>query len=197
MSSTAREALLDSAGRMFYDHGITATGIDAVVRTAGVTKPTLYAHFGSKSELVAAVLQRRFEQRQSELTALLDPLPAAEHPLAVLDWFGQFYARDGDRGCGFLNACVELADSDAAARTAVQSEKAWLQDLLTTGCAAAGCPDPQLTGSQLLLLIDGVAGRAVVAGRVAARTAAEQARLAAEVLLSAGQSSRHRPAADR
>lgn len=197
MSSAAREALLDTAGRMFYEHGITATGIDAVVRSAGVTKPTLYAHFGSKSELVAAVLQRRFEQSRGELEALLHPLPAAEHPLAVLDWFGHFYARDGYRGCGFLNACVELADSDDAARAVIQSEKAWLQNLLTTGCAAAGCPDPQLTGAQLLLLIDGVAGRAVVAGRVAAGTATEQARLAAEVLISVGQSSHHRPISGR
>lgn len=75
---------------MFYNDGITATGIDAVVRTARVTKPTLYAHFGSKSRIVAAVLQRRRQDRRAELEALLDPLPAAEHPLAVLDWLQYF-----------------------------------------------------------------------------------------------------------
>jgi hypothetical protein len=67
----------------------------------------------------------------------------------------------------------------------VQAEKQWLRDLLTAGCAAAGCRDPELVGSQLLLLIDGVAGRAVVGGRAAAQAAAAEARRAADVLMSA------------
>jgi AcrR family transcriptional regulator len=185
MTSSAREALLDSAGRLFYNEGIAATGVDVVVRAAGVTKPTLYAHFGSKSQLVAAVLQRRHEERRAELEALLDPLPAAEHPLAVMDWLQDFYSERGERGCGFLNAAAELTERDAPARAAVQAEKAWLLDLLVEGCAAAGCRSPELVGSQLLLLIDGVGGRAVVGGRVAAQSAAAEARQAADVLLSA------------
>ena len=185
MSSRAREALLDSAGRLFYQDGITATGIDTVVRAAGVTKPTLYAHFASKSALVAAVLERRHEGRQAELEAYLAPRPAAEPPLAVLDWLQEFYADRGERGCGFLNAAAELTEQDAGARAVVQAEKAWLRELLTAGCAAAGCRDPELVGSQLLLLVDGVAGRAVVSGRAAAQEAAAQARQAADVLLSA------------
>ena len=185
MTSIAREALLDSAGSLFYADGITATGIDAVVRAAGVTKPTLYAHFASKSELVAAVLQRRHEDRRAELGAWLDPLPPAEHPLAVLDWLEQFYAERGERGCGFLNAAAELTERDAAARAVVRGEKDWLRDLLVTGCVAAGCRDPETVGSQLLLLVDGVAGRAVVGGRRAGQVAAAEARQAADVLLSA------------
>src|SRR4051794_30965162 len=185
MTSPAREALLRSAGRLFYEDGISATGIDTVVRTAGVTKPTLYAHFGSKSELVAAVLKRRHEDLRTELEAWLAPLPAAEHPLMVFDWLRHFYAERGERGCGFLNAAAELTEREAPARAAVQAEKAWLRDVLTAGCAAAGCRSAELVGSQLLLLIDGVAGRAVVGGRAAAQAAVVEARQAADVLLSA------------
>ena len=192
MSTDAREALLRSAGRLFYAEGITATGVDAVVRSAGVTKPTLYAHFGSKAGLVAAVLHRRHEDRRAELEAWLAPRPAAEHPLAVFDWLQHFYAERGERGCGFLNAAAELAGPDGvapgpddAARAEVRAEKAWLRGLLTAGCAAAGCREPERLGSQLLLLLDGVAGRAVVEGREAAAEAAVQARQAADVLLSA------------
>ncbi len=184
MNTSPRELLLVAASRLFYADGITATGIDTVVRTAGVTKPTLYAHFGSKSGLVAAVLQRRHEDNQAELDAWLGSLPAAEHPLAVMGWLEQFYTERGERGCGFLNAAAELADHDDAARAVVRDEKAWLRDVLVTGCAAAGCCDPERVGSQLLLLIDGVAGRAIVGGRAAARTAAAEARQAAAVLVS-------------
>src|SRR5918994_925920 len=55
---TARDKLLGAASELFYADGIAATGVDDVVRAAGVSKPTLYAHFGSKAELVAAVLER-------------------------------------------------------------------------------------------------------------------------------------------
>jgi AcrR family transcriptional regulator len=187
MVSTAHEVLLDTAGRLFYEHGITATGVDAVVRAAGVTKPTLYAHFGAKSDLVAAVLQRRFDERRAELEALLEPVPAAGHPLAVLDWLQQFYVDRGDRGCGFLNAAAELGERDPAARAVVAAEKAWLLDVLVQGCAAYGSRSPEVVGSQLLLLVDGVAGRAVVGGRSAAHDAATEARQAAAVLLGASR----------
>lgn len=187
VTASTREALLTSAGALFYDDGITATGVDAVVRHAGVTKPTLYAHFRSKSELVAAVLRRRHEERRVELDAWLSPLSRAERPLAVFDWLQEFYTQQGRRGCGFLNAAAELTDIDATARAAVQQEKDWLRDLLVEACARAGCRAPELLGSQLLLLIDGVAGRAVVGGRAAGLAAAKDAREAAAMLLAVAQ----------
>lgn len=179
----ARDDLLDAAGRLFYRDGITATGVDAVVRAAGVTKPTLYAHFGSKSDLVAAVLRRRFDERRAELEAWLEPVPAAGHPLAVLGWLEHFYADRGERGCGFLNAAAELGARDPAARAVVEAEKAWLRDVLVRGCRAYGSRTPEVLGSQLLLLLDGVAGRGVVGGREVARAAAVEARQAGAVLL--------------
>jgi len=187
MPAAAHDVLLEAAGRLFYADGITATGVDTVVRTAGVTKPTLYAHFGSKSDLVAAVLQRRFDERRTELEAWLEPVPAAGHPLAVLEWLQHFYADRGDRGCGFLNAAAELTERDPGARAVVAAEKAWLREVLVRGCRAWGSRTPEVVGSQVLLLVDGVAGRAVVGGRAAGHEAALEARQAAQVLLDASR----------
>ena len=88
-TSPAKEKLLDSASALFYEDGIGATAVDDVVRAAGVSKPTLYAHFGSKAELVAAVLERRHAARAEELEAI------EGGPLAVFDWLAGFYERDG------------------------------------------------------------------------------------------------------
>jgi hypothetical protein len=41
----ARERLLDAAEELFYECGIAATGVDAVLRRAHVAPATLYAHF--------------------------------------------------------------------------------------------------------------------------------------------------------
>ena len=51
-----RERLILAATRLFCAHGIAATGVDAVLREAGVAKMTLYKLFGSKDRLVEAVL---------------------------------------------------------------------------------------------------------------------------------------------
>ena len=113
-TTPAKQKLLDSASALFYADGIGATAVDDVVRAAGVSKPTLYAHFGSKAELVAAVLERRHAARIAEL----EPLEGG--PLAVFGWLADFYARDGARGCAFVNAAAELTEAgpsrEAAAR---------------------------------------------------------------------------------
>jgi AcrR family transcriptional regulator len=166
--SSARDRLLTTSARLFYEAGITATGVDTIAREAGVSKPTLYAHYGSKSELVAAVLTARHEQRVAELGDIADPLD-------VFAYLAGFYAREGARGCAFLNAAAELVDDDAA-RAAVVAEKAWLRGLLSE-------LTDERTGSQLLLLVDGIAGRVVVNGPAAASEAVADALAAAKVLL--------------
>jgi AcrR family transcriptional regulator len=184
--SPARERLLDTAARLFYDEGITATGVDTVVREAGVSKPTLYAHYGSKSELVAAVLAARHARRETELEAwaLRERDPRARL-LSVFAYLAGFYEREGARGCAFLNAAAELGDAGDAGHRAVVAEKRWLEAFLAGLAAEAALEAPERIASQLLLLIDGVSGRVVVHGREAAPQALADAAQAAELLIAA------------
>lgn len=188
MSATAaaRDRLLDAASELFYERGITATGVDTVIAKAGVSKPTLYAHFGSKSELVAAVLERRHTRRTESLPAWVitratDP---RERLLAVFDWLAEFYADEGRRGCAFLNAAAETPDPNDRAREVARRHKRWTQDFLARLAGEAGVDDPERLGSKLLLLVDGASSRLVVEGE-SAREIAGQAREAAAVLLNA------------
>lgn len=50
--------ILDAARQLFLRDGYAATSTDSVAREAGVSKATLYAHFGSKDELFVAVVTR-------------------------------------------------------------------------------------------------------------------------------------------
>src|SRR5256885_13311133 len=145
----ARERLLDAASALFYDRGITATGVDAVVAASGVSKPTLYAHFRSKSELIAAVLARRSARRQVSLPARV----AAETDdprgqlVAVFDWLAEFHAAEGARGCAVLNAAAELPDPDDPARQVARRHKRWMRQFLAGLAAEAGAEDPARLGS--------------------------------------------------
>lgn len=53
-----REILLDVALSLFSQRGYDAVGVQEVVETAGVTKPTLYHYFESKRGLLDALVQR-------------------------------------------------------------------------------------------------------------------------------------------
>lgn len=55
-SSAKREAILCAAADLFLAHGLQRTSIDAVAERAGVSKQTVYSHFGSKDELFRAVI---------------------------------------------------------------------------------------------------------------------------------------------
>jgi AcrR family transcriptional regulator len=170
------DRLLDTADRLFYDQGVTATGVDAVVRAAGLTKPTLYAHFPSKSALLAAALDRRHTRRTAELEAWVQQVDdVRQRPLAVFGWLESWYEHDGARGCGFLKAAAELTDPGDASLAVVQREKRWLREFLARLCREAGLGQPDRLGSQLLLLVDGVSGRVLVDGATAAPDAVRDA----------------------
>jgi AcrR family transcriptional regulator len=51
-----RRQLLDVARRVFGESGYHQTSMDALAEAAGVTKPVLYQHFGSKRDLYLEVL---------------------------------------------------------------------------------------------------------------------------------------------
>jgi AcrR family transcriptional regulator len=54
-----RERLLAAASRLFIEHGFNGTPVSRIVREAGVTMPVLYYHWGSKLDLLQAVIEAR------------------------------------------------------------------------------------------------------------------------------------------
>lgn len=94
MYSTSGEKFLTEATRLLYAEGISAIGVDRVAAESGVSKPTLYAQFGTKAGLVAAVLQRRSDTRKRDITAYLDNRPPDTDTsvLALFDRFIKGYA---------------------------------------------------------------------------------------------------------
>ena len=50
-----RERILQEAVTLFYERGFTATTLDDIAHELGVTKPFIYNHFKSKTELLAAI----------------------------------------------------------------------------------------------------------------------------------------------
>src|SRR2546423_12256290 len=79
------QQLLDVAQQVFAERGFQAASMDEVADRAGVTKPILYDHFGSKDGLLAAVILRAGAELRTMLQAAVveahSPDEALEHGL--------------------------------------------------------------------------------------------------------------------
>jgi AcrR family transcriptional regulator len=159
-SRPARERLLTAAGELFYESGIAATGVDAVLARAGVSPATMYAHFAGKDGLVAAYLEQRHEAwRRTWDEVLAEREDPVDRLLSLFDAVSRYRSRAGDgRGCGFLAAATELpVDHPGHRWLAADSHLlvARLRDL----AVAADLEDPDEAAATLLLLYDGALNR--------------------------------------
>lgn len=76
---TKNEAILDAASEVLFERGLAAP-LDEIARRAGVSKQTIYNHYGSKAELVKALIGRRV----AVITAPLEMAGAEAHPEQAL-----------------------------------------------------------------------------------------------------------------
>ncbi len=58
VSRLKRERIIATAVELFYNHGLSNTTLEAVADQMNVTKPFIYSHFKSKSELLAEICSR-------------------------------------------------------------------------------------------------------------------------------------------
>lgn len=181
MPSQARTRILDAASLAFYQRGIAAVGVDAIVEEADVAKSTLYRHFASKDELVVAFLRRRDARWRDWLRTAVEGRAAdpAQRPLAVFDALGEWFASHDFRGCAFINAAAEIADPEHPARAAVQEHTRLLGEYLAELLEAAGRTDARDDAALLLLLVEGAIVSALIerSAAPAARARAAAARI--------------------
>jgi AcrR family transcriptional regulator len=178
-SSAARQCLLDTADRLFYQEGFRAVGIDRLIAEAGVAKMTLYTYFPSKDDLIVAVLQYREAQVLAFFRAAMarhatrtkDPLRAFF--AALKEWFES----PGFRGCTFQNAAVELADPAHAGTQVVRDHKRRFADLLRGVVEEAAGPGAATLAPAIALLVEGAIVTALIHGTSDAAEVAREAAL--------------------
>src|SRR5277367_1253092 len=161
---SARGRLLSAATHLFCKNGINATGIDAIIHEAGTAKTTLYKLFGSKTNLVHAVLESEGKQwREWFIGAIEAGGGDAETKLtrifpALKSWFGEerFY------GCPFINAVAEHDKDQKHFRNIAMKHKKVVLAHIEKLAGEMGAADPEVLAHQLALLIDGAIVAAMV-----------------------------------
>ena len=156
--SDTRERIISAASKLFYSDGIRAVSVDAVAEKASLTKRTLYYHFRSKDDLVAAYLAARDQPNLVLFKRWFDEA-AGELPSKVQAIFDQLARNAGHpkwKGCGFLRTSAELANlpGHPAIKIGAAHKKkfeAWLR----TSFEEADIANAARLARQILLLLDG------------------------------------------
>jgi AcrR family transcriptional regulator len=103
------EAILDAASDVIFERGLGAP-LDEVARRAGVSKQTIYNHYGSKGDLLRALIERR----SKTISAPLE-LPGAEAmPVETLAAYAEALLRTImiDRGVALIRLMIAGAGQD-------------------------------------------------------------------------------------
>jgi AcrR family transcriptional regulator len=155
---TTRERILLAAAKLFYGEGIRAVSVDAVAAKAGVTKRTLYYHFTSKDDLVAAYLAARDQPNLALFKRWFAETgggPAAK-VRGIFTNLGRAARHPKWKGCGFLRTSAELANMPGHPAIKIgAAHKKSFEEWLSGELEAAGILDGSQLARQIALLIDG------------------------------------------
>ena len=152
-----RAAILEAATPLLYERGLDGVGVAELCGRLGVSKETLYRHFGTKDDLVVAFLQRmdqEFWQTWDTVTAQhADDARAELH--AQLDWIGERAGQPDYRGCPQLNIAAEYPEVEHPARQLATAHKRELRRRLKVIAERLHCAAPDALAGQLAVLING------------------------------------------
>lgn len=100
-----RSRIISAASAAFRERGVEGTGVDEVMRRAGLTHGGFYAHFRDKSELVAEACADAFDAAVVNLDRIAAQPTAAKRARVLIDSYLSTHHRD-NRGSGCLVVAV-------------------------------------------------------------------------------------------
>ncbi len=160
-----RRRIVEAADALFYGEGVRSVSVDRIAETAGVTKRTLYYHFRSKDELIAAYLEARDDPTAGRYRVLFERFHGtlSQRIGAMFAEVGKLAGDPKWKGCAFVRTAAELAGlpghpAIVAASKHKRDFAAWLADLLQ----AENLADNAFLARQLVILLDGAISEILV-----------------------------------
>ncbi|WP_151750212.1 TetR/AcrR family transcriptional regulator [Acinetobacter seifertii] len=109
---TAKTKILNAASVLFYNYGISNTGINLITDRAKVAKMSLYNNYSTKSDLIKDYIKlniddwlKRYRQKEQIISSPIEGVIAIFD--TYIDYSSAVYEK-GYRGCSLLNAATEF-----------------------------------------------------------------------------------------
>ncbi|MDB5149959.1 MAG: yxaF [Mucilaginibacter sp.] len=122
--NAVKQAIVDTASRLFYKQGYGNTGINQIIEESGVVKSSLYTSFRSKEDILMAYLETSGaatdEALKSAAYKFTDP---KERVLGVFDYLVDLVQEKEYYGCNFLNIISEIPKEDERIRKQIKKQK--------------------------------------------------------------------------
>lgn len=179
--STKRQDIIDAANRTFYRDGFAEVGIDRVIGEANVALGTLYRHFKTRSEVIAAALRQRHDDFLLALGSEAEGAHGAQCVLDLFDVLEGWSTQNGGNGCFFLRAAADYP-ADKIVRDAALIHKRDYLALAEQRLLQGGWPKDQAEelADVIFVLLEGAVAAAFTLGD---RTAVAAARKMAALVL--------------
>ncbi|MCW2912154.1 MAG: TetR family transcriptional regulator [Actinomycetia bacterium] len=156
-----RRLLLDAAAAELAEHGMDAS-IAQIAARAGIGKGTVFRHFATKEQLVAAILQDKLDELAATGTSLLDCADPASALLHFMTAGVELHAHDRS----FCQAATGTTRSDPTIRAA-SDRLSKVAQALTDRARQQGAVRDDITGHDIVLLIGAACQAAAPVGDAA------------------------------
>ena len=152
-----RRRILDAASQAFRELGVAETGVDEVMRRAGLTHGGFYAHFSDKTELVAEACAAAFAAAIPNLDRIAAaPTPAARARLLIDSYLGTRHRDNRGSGCFVVAVGADMVRLRGAAREGYA--RGFAQHLERLGGALRLDPDAQRNRERVTQLMSSLVG---------------------------------------
>ncbi|MCM2439425.1 TetR/AcrR family transcriptional regulator [Agrobacterium vitis] len=179
--STKRQDIIDAANRTFYRYGFAEIGIDRVTGEANVALGTLYRHFKTRSDVIAAALGQRHDDFLLALGSSVSE-QGAECVLELFDVLAGWSDEHGGNGCFFLRAAADYPTDEVIRNTALIHKRKY-RELIEERLRQGGWPNSQAQdlADVIFVLLEGAVASAFTLGD---RTSIAIARKTAALVLA-------------
>jgi AcrR family transcriptional regulator len=164
-----RDRILSAAYRLCYREGFARVSVDAIAAAAGVTKRTVYYHFQSKDQIVAAVLDNQHSRALAQIQkwGRNDAPTARDFVAGLFKQLELWASKPKWLGSGFTRLAMELADLPGhPARHAAHHHKVAVEDWLITRLRELNVGKSSEVARQLVVLMEGSVALTLIHGDV-------------------------------
>ena len=160
-----RRRILDAAGLAFRERGVAESGVDEVMRRAGLTHGGFYAHFRDKTELIAEACAAAFDAAVPNLERIAAAAtPAARARMLIDSYLGARHRDNRGSGCLVVAVGADMVRLRGAARTGYA--RGFAQHLDRLAGALRLSADPKVNRERVTQLMSSLVGALLFARAV-------------------------------
>ncbi len=162
-----RHRILAAAGRVFRERGVAETGVDEVMRAAGLTHGGFYAYFEDKAQLVAEASAAAFAAAIPNLERIAaGPTAAARARLLIDSYLAPRHRDNRGTGCFVVAVGADMARVEGGLRSRYAREFSGHLDRLAAALRLRS--DPRENRERVALLLSSLVGALLLARAIEA-----------------------------